>query len=120
MTVQIQFLEGITETTLPFINVTKSRNRQTGTATFIFIQPSILKVLNYQKNTIRGMYLLWGKKKTTSTDIEIIFQNGEPFIIKAVFLFKDAKDWFNFLTFMSHYSKETGLSFILKNKFFEE
>jgi photosystem II protein len=120
MTVQIQFLEGISETTLPYINVTKSKNRQTATATFIFIQPSIFEVLNYQKNTIRGMYLLWEKKKTTSTDIEITFRNGEPFMITTVFLFINAKEWFNFLSFMRHYSKERGLSFILKNKSFEE
>jgi photosystem II protein len=120
MTVQIQFLEGISERTLPLIKLTKSRNGQTGTATFIFIEPSSLKFLNYQKNTIRGMYLLWETKKMTSTDITIIFKNGKPFLIKAVFLFKNAKEWFNFLSFMNYYSKETGLCFAEKNKSFYE
>lgn len=120
MTVQIQIVDGITEKTLPLIKLTKSRNGKTGTATFIFIEPSSFDFLNYQKNTIHGMYLLWESKKIRSTDLKIIFKNGKPFFLKAIFIFKNAKDWFHFLNFMSYYSKETGLSFAEKNNSFEE
>jgi photosystem II protein len=118
MTVQIQFIDGIFETTLPLIKLTKSINGKTGTATFIFIEPSSFDFLSYQKNTIHGMYLLWETKKISSTDIKIIFKNGKPFLLKAIFIFKNSNEWFNFLNFMNYYSKETGLSFAEKNNSF--
>ncbi len=120
MTVQIQFINGIPEKTLPLIKLTKSRNGKTGTATFIFMEPSSFHLLSYPKNTIHGMYLLWENKKISSTDIKIIFKNGKPFFLKAIFIFKNSKEWFNFLNFMNSYSKETGLSFAEKNNHFEE
>jgi photosystem II protein len=115
MTVQIQFFEGISETTLPLIKLTKSRNGKTGTATFIFIEPSSFEFLSYQKHTIHGMFLLWETKKISSTDIKMVFKNGKPFLIKTIFIFKNSNEWFNFLNFMSYYTKETGLSFAEKN-----
>lgn len=118
MTVQIQFIDGISETTLPLIKLTKSINGKTGTATFIFMEPSSFDFLSYQKNTIHGMYLLWETKKISSTDIKIIFKNGQPFLLKAIFIFKNSNEWFNFLNFMNYYSKETGLSFAEKNNSF--
>lgn len=118
MTVDIQMIEGVSETTLPLIKLTKSRNGKTGTATFLFIYPITFKFLIYQNNTIHGMYLIWENKKISTTDIKIFFKNGQPFLIKAIFIFKNSKEWFNFLNFMNFYSKETGLSFAEKNTFF--
>jgi photosystem II protein len=115
MTVEIQFVHGIPEKTLPLIKLTKSRNGKTGTATFLFIEPSIFDVLIYQKNTIHGMYLLWETKTISTTDIKLLFKNGKPFLIKAIFVFKNSQEWFLFLNFMNYYSKETGLSFAEKN-----
>ena len=43
MVVEIQFIEGLKETTLPIIKLTKSRNGKTGTATFIFLKPTIFE-----------------------------------------------------------------------------
>ena len=42
------------------------------------------------------------------------------FLLKAIFIFKNEKEWFNFLNFMNFYSKETGLflSFNYLKKFF--
>ena len=45
-------------------------------------------------------------------DISIIFKGGQPFLIKAILIFKNSEEWFNFLQFMNLYSKQTGLSFI--------
>jgi photosystem II protein len=115
MTVEIQIIEGISETTLPLIKLTKSRNGKTGTATFIFIQPTSFDFLIYQNTTIHGIYLVWESKKISTTDVKILFKNGQPFLIKAIFIFKNSKEWFNFLNFMNLYSKETGLSFAEKN-----
>jgi photosystem II protein len=111
MKVQIQILKNIEEITLPIVKLTKSINGKTGTATFIFIQPSTFKYLVYQKNTIHGIYLVWENKKIETTDIKILFKNGKPFLLKCIFIFKNSKEWFHFLNFMNYYSKETGLSF---------
>jgi hypothetical protein len=61
------------------------------------------------------MYLLWEKKKMSTTDVKIFFKKGKPFLFKAIFIFKNSEEWFHFLNFMNFYSKETGLSFAEKN-----
>lgn len=111
MVVEIQFIEGRKESTLPIIRLTKSRNGKTGTATFIFIQPQIFNYFIYQIPTINGMYLIWDNKKIITKDIQIIFKEGKPFLIKTIFIFKNSNEWFNFLNFMNRYSKEMGLLF---------
>ena len=111
MTIEIQFIEGVPEPVLPIIKLTKSRNSKTGTATFIFIKPIIFTYFSSQIFTINGMYLLWDNKKIVTKDIDIVFKEGKPFLIKSILLFKNSSDWFNFLNFMSLYSKETGLFF---------
>jgi photosystem II protein len=118
MTVEIQLVENISETTLPLIKLTKSRNGKTGTATFIFIEPKSFHAFIYQNSPIHGMYLLWDNKKITTNDVKIFFKKGKPFLVKAIFIFKNSKEWFDFLNFMNSYSKETGLSFAEKNTSF--
>lgn len=108
---QIHFIYNTPETTLPFIQMTKSKNGKTGTATFIFKNPIVFKNLHYPFQIIDGMYLLWEEKKIMSKDIKIFFINGEPTFLRVIFIFKNAKEWFNFLNFMTAYSKETGLLF---------
>jgi photosystem II protein len=139
--VRIEFSNKYIETTLPIIRLTKSRNKSTGTATFVFVQPFIFHYLKplimktssfYEVVPLIGasfplkekekfelsslnffdeMYLIWENKKISTNDIQIIFEKGKPFLIKSIFLFKDSKDWFHFLKFMNYYSKERGLSF---------
>ena len=111
MTVEIQFIEGIKESTLPIIRLTKSRNGQTGTATFIFINPDVFNQFIYKIPIINGMYLIWDNKKIITKDIQILFKEGKPFLIKTIFIFKNSNEWFHFLNFMNIYSKETGLFF---------
>ena len=113
---QIQFVSGFEEGTVPRrVKLTKSENGETGTATFLFFKPTVFSLFSnvtiQSTSQIQGMDLLWDKKKITSKDIKIFFNNGKPMIIRTIFIFRDSKDWFNFLNFMSCYSKETGLSF---------
>ena len=111
MKTSIEFIKNKKELTLPIIKLTKSRNGKTGTATFIFIQPSLFLSSNFQINSINGMYLIWENNKIETKDIEIFFKNGRPYIIRAILIFKNSTEWFHFLNFMNYYSKETGLSF---------
>jgi photosystem II protein len=111
MNVKIQFIDNIDENTIPIIKLTKSKNQKTGTASFLFIQPTIFKDINSSTFIIDHLTLILNKNKMLTKDVEIIFKNGKPFLIKAIFIFKNSKQWFEFLTFMNQYSKETGLSF---------
>ena len=113
---QIQFVSGFEEMTVPRrVRLTKSENGETGTATFLFFEPSVFSVfLDFpfgDSVIIKSMTLIWDKKKITTKDIKIYFKNGKPNVIRAILIFRNSKDWFNFLNFMSCYSKETGLSF---------
>ena len=113
---QIQFISGFEEMTVPRrVRLTKSENGETGTATFLFFEPSVFSVfLDFpfgDSVIIKSMTLIWDKKKITTKDIKIYFKNGKPNVIRAILIFRNSKDWFNFLNFMSCYSKETGLSF---------
>ena len=113
---QIQFISGFEEMTVPRrVRLTKSENGETGTATFLFFEPSVFSVFLDSpfgdSIIIKSMTLIWDKKKITTKDIKIYFKNGRPNVIRAILIFRNSKDWFNFLNFMSCYSKETGLSF---------
>ena len=113
---QIQFISGFEEMTVPRrVRLTKSENGETGTATFLFFEPTVfsifLKLSSTDPIVIKSMDLIWDKKQITTKDIKIYFKNGRPLIIRSVLIFRNSKDWFNFLNFMSCYSKETGLSF---------
>jgi photosystem II reaction center protein Psb28 len=113
---QIQFISGFEETTVPRrVKLTRSENGETGTATFLFFEPAVFSIfLNVTFSSIiliKGMDLLWDKKKITSKDIKIYFKEGKPVVLRAILIFRNSKDWFNFFNFMNCYSKETGLSF---------
>ena len=113
---QIQFISGFEEMTIPRrVRLTKSENGETGTATFLFFKPSVFSIfLNVDCSDtllIKGMDLLWDRKKITSKDIKVYFKDGKPTVIRSILIFRNSNDWFNFLNFMNCYSKETGLSF---------
>jgi photosystem II protein len=118
MLTEIQFIEGYKETSLPIIRLTKSRTGKVGTATFIFIEPKIFQFLIDSKNLLKQMTLFWENNKIRTNRIKVIFKQGKPFLIKAVFIFQKSSDWFTFLNFMTYYSKETGLSFSENNTSF--
>jgi len=111
MVVEIKFSEKWVEKRLPIIHLTKSRSGKTGTATFVFVRPSYFLLSNYLNYPLEEVSLHWEKKKIQTTDIKIIFYQGEPYLLKAIFLFKNSQDWFFFLSFMNSYSRETGLAF---------
>lgn len=115
MKASIQFINNIKEKTLPIIKLTKSKNGKTGTATFVFIRPSIFEEAFSSFNSIDGMVLVWDNKKILTNDITTVFKNGKPFLLKVIFIFKNSYEWFRFFEFMKLYSKETGLFFLENN-----
>ena len=111
MNVRIEFIKNKKEFTLPIVKLTKSINGKTGTATFIFIKPTLFEETNFSTNTINGMFLFWKNNEIKTKDIEIFFKEGNPYLIKATLIFKNSKEWFQFLNFMNSYSKEMGIAF---------
>jgi photosystem II protein len=113
MNAHIEFFEGVSEQTLPIIQLTKSKTGKTGTATFIFIKPNFFKGFFYSSSSsfISKMTLKWENKVIVTKDLKIFFKYGKPFCLKAIFIFKNSQEWFNFLNFMTAYSKESGLFF---------
>ena len=112
----IEFFQDVLEPSLPLIRLTKSKNKMTGTATFVFVKPKLFQFVSTSDLIIQEMSLVWQKKKIKTIDISVFFFQGQPFIIKSIFLFKNSKEWFEFLTFMHHYSQELGLSFSEKKR----
>jgi photosystem II protein len=111
MSVEIQVFPGIKEESFPIIKVTKSTNGKTGTATFLFIQPTSLNFFFLQNKPIESVFLIKDQKKIKTKDITLYFKEGKPFLLKTIFLFKNSDEWFAFLNFMSDYSKEKGFLF---------
>jgi hypothetical protein len=46
MSIKIEFIKNHEEYTVPLIKLTKSKNGKTGTATFIFIEPDVFKLID--------------------------------------------------------------------------
>jgi photosystem II protein len=111
MTGRIEFFQDVIETSLPIIRLTKSKNKTTGTATFIFIRPKTFNFIKKSSLIINEMCLIFEQKKIKTTDIKVFFLEGKPFLIKGIFLLKNSREWFDFLNFMKYYSRETGLYF---------
>lgn len=115
----LKIFEDKIETSLPLIQLTRSINGETGTATFIFLKSDFLSTLSDLENLpIKKISLISDKNIIEITDISIFFKNGKPFLIKAILILKSPKEWFDFLYFMNNYSKQVGLSFYDEQKSF--
>nr|YP_009315641.1 Photosystem II protein W [Liagora brachyclada]SCW24299.1 Photosystem II protein W [Liagora brachyclada] len=107
----IQFIKGINETVVPDVKLTRSRDGSTGTATFRFTNPAILKVGMEQKGEITGMYLMDEEGELITRDVNAKFVNGKPQAIESVYVIKDPDNWDRFMRFMERYANENSLSF---------
>ncbi|CAN0325418.1 unnamed protein product [Ascophyllum nodosum] len=108
----IEFIKGIEETTIPIINITRSPDGTTGTATFIFEDASLFYTGINSQNEITGMFLI-DKEGTLSTrDINAKFIQGKPKTLQAVYIMKNAEAWDRFMRFMERYSDQNNLTFI--------
>jgi len=115
MVIEIQFIKNCEEKSIPIIEITRSKNGKTGTATFIFIKPKVFDHMHLIDKPIKSIILINKHEQIISKDITFFYLEGKPFVIKAIFLFKNSKEWFCFFTFMRDYSKKTGLSFSEKD-----
>ena len=108
----IQFIEGIDETIIPNIKLTRSRDGNTGTAIFRFNNPDIIKQSMQDKGDIQGMYLIDKEGQLFTTDVNAKFVNGKPQGIECIYIIKNPDEWDRFMRFMERYAKNNDLSFI--------
>lgn len=111
MIAKLEFLPNLPEPGSPVIKLTKSRNGKTGTATFVFIRPLFFSVETTDYCPTEGLTLWLDSKRIQTRDVQVYFEKGKPFLVKAIFIFKNTEEWFFFLSFMKNYSQEMGLSF---------
>ena len=106
---EIQFSRGLTETTVPDIRLTRSRNEQQGTATFYFDAPKVLERENTEE--ITGMYLIDEEGEVVTREVKAKFVNGKPQSLEAILIMKSPEEWERFMRFMERYAEENGLQF---------
>lgn len=107
----IQFIQGINETSIPQVKLTRSRDGNTGTATFRFNQPDILQSGMQDKGDITAMYLIDEEGQLLTKDVNAKFINGKPKAIESLYVIKNPSEWDRFMRFMERYSKVHGLTF---------
>jgi len=107
----IEILPFSKEKKIPLIKLTKSKKGNTGSATLLFVRPDTLNRSILKKLPIDSIKLIAGKKEIKSRKIEIIFQKGKPFLLKAIFIFPTKEDYLSFFYFINIYAKENKLSY---------
>jgi len=111
MIATLQFIQGVDEITVPQIMLTRSRDGSTGTATFLFENPSILEKTTSKEGEITGLYLIDDEGSLMTKDVNARFVNGKPKKIEAVYIMKSPAAWDRFMRFMERYSEKNGLAF---------
>ena len=106
---EIQFSRGITEDAIPDVRLTRSRDEQSGTATFYFDSPKVLSSENTED--ITGMYMIDEEGEIVTREVKGKFVNGKPEALEAVLILQSPSEWDRFMRFMERYSQENGLEF---------
>lgn len=107
----IEIIPSLKEKKIPLIKLTKSKKGDTGSATVLFIKPDSFKKKILKKLPIDTIKLISDKKEIESQKIEIFFQKGKPFLLKAIFIFPTKEDYQSFFYFVNIYAKENKLSY---------
>ncbi len=106
---EIQFSKGISEEVVPEIRLTRSRNGESGTATFHFNAPKVLGRENTEE--ITGMYLIDDEGEIVTREVKGKFVNGKPQALEATLIMNSLQEWERFMRFMERYAGEKGLEF---------
>ncbi|CAK0755997.1 Photosystem II reaction center Psb28 protein [Coccomyxa viridis] len=114
MASSIQFIKGVNEPTVPDVRLTRARDGSSGTASFIFKEPSVFEAGN-ELGDITGMFLVDDEGTLNTVDVQAKFLNGKPDRIEAKYIMRSGFEWDRFMRFMERYAEENDLGFT-KNK----
>ncbi|MEI6441858.1 MAG: photosystem II reaction center protein Psb28 [Nostocales cyanobacterium ELA583] len=104
---KIQFARGIDEAVVPDVRLTRAKTGESGTATFVFINPQILA--QDGKEEVTGMYLIDEEGEIVIKEVQGKFVNGKPESLEAVYVMKSNDEWDRFMRFMNRYAEKNGL-----------
>ncbi|CAL5227360.1 g10309 [Coccomyxa viridis] len=113
MASSIQFIKGVKEPTVPDVRLTRARDGSSGTASFVFKEPSVFEADN-QLGDITGMYLVDDEGTLSTVDVQAKFLNGKPDRIEAKYIMRSGFEWDRFMRFMERYAEENDLGFTKK------
>lgn len=105
----IQFIRGLDEEVIPDVRLTRSKDGQTGRATFYFADPKSLPQSVSQE--IQGMYLIDEEGELVTREVNAKFVNGQPAGLEAFYSMKTPAAWDRFMRFMERYAQKNGLGF---------
>ncbi|GAX77355.1 hypothetical protein CEUSTIGMA_g4801.t1 [Chlamydomonas eustigma] len=106
----LQFIKGIEESTIPEVRLSRSRTGGSGSALFVFDNPSIFQASG-QMGEITGLFLDDDEGTLTTTDVKAKFLNGKPQFIEARYMMRSQFEWDRFMRFMDRYAEAKGLGF---------
>ena len=88
----IHFIKGVKEPTVPDVRLTRARDGSSGTASFVFKEPSVFEADN-QLGDITGMYLVDDEGTLSTVDVQAKFLNGKPDRIEAKYIMRSGFEW---------------------------
>lgn len=113
----MQFARGKTESVVPSVRLTKSRDGQEGAAKFYFDKPKALVNADVDESgtanpdSVTGLYMIDEEGELVTRDVRAKFINGQPAALEATYLMKSPAEWERFMRFMERYAAENGLEF---------
>ncbi|KAJ8598983.1 hypothetical protein CTAYLR_009455 [Chrysophaeum taylorii] len=110
----IQFYDNVYEPNVPDVKLTRSRDGQTGVATFFFDEPSFFNVESEDdipKDFITAMRLVDEEGVLSTAKVNARFVNGQPKTIEARVEMYSPAEWDRFIRFMGRYAEANGLAF---------
>jgi len=113
MASSIQFIKGVNEPTVPDVKLTRARDGSSGTASFVFKEPSVFEADN-ELGDITGMFLVDDEGMLSTVDVQAKFLNGKPDRIEAKYIMRSGFEWDRFMRFMERYAEENDLGFTKK------
>ena len=65
----LQFIRGISEPTVPDVNLTRAKDGSSGTATFVFSEPSVFEA-SEDLGDITGLYMIDAEGELATVDVQ--------------------------------------------------
>lgn len=97
---------------MPDVSLTRSLDGSTGTATFRFAKPSVIRLNDVWKNgLITGLWLQDEEGQFFTADLSVTFKRGKPNGVTALLVLKNGEEWERFMRFMRRYAAANDLAF---------
>ena len=92
MAATLSFIKGVQEPTIPDVKLTRSRDGASGTATFLFTNPSVFEASS-ELGDITGLYMQDDEGELITVEVQAKFVNGKPDKIEAKYIMRRWGGW---------------------------